>query len=275
MLPQALPSKPAGASRLLFIGDVYGEPGQKAVAALLPGLLREVAADICVVNAENADGGKGLSPSIIRKLFDAGADVLTGGNHTLYRDKAHAAIEENTKILRPLNFPLESPGRGKVVFECSPRIRWGVLNLMGRAMLPPSDDPFRMGKQAVEQLREETKLIFVDFHAEASAEKIALSRYLDGLATALIGTHTHVQTADEQILPGGTAYLTDVGMTGPHNGVIGMDTESALHRFLHPMGGGRSGVADGEIRMHGVMIDADPATGKALAIHRIKRDLLK
>jgi len=268
-----LQSKPAGASRLLFIGDVYGEPGQKAIAALLPGLIRECASDICVVNAENSDGGKGLSPAIIRKLFDAGADVLTGGNHTLYRDKAYTAIQENPRVLRPLNFPPESPGRGKIVFECSPRIRWAVVNLIGRAMMNPSDDPFRLAKQVAAELRDESNLIFVDFHAEATAEKLALARYLDGTVTALVGTHTHVQTADEQILPNGTAYLTDAGMTGPHSGVIGMDTESALHRFLHPMGGGRSGVADGEIRLHGVIIDADPASGRALSIQRIRRDL--
>lgn len=272
MLPQALQSKHAGASRLLFVGDVYGEPGQQAVTALLPGLLRDLSVDICVVNAENSDGGKGLSPSIIRKLFDAGADVLSGGNHTLYRDKAHAAINENPRVLRPHNFPSDSPGRGYAIVEISPRVRWAVVNLMGRALLPPSDDPFRQGKQLIDQLRAETPLIFIDFHAEATAEKLALARYLDGQCTAVVGTHTHVQTADEQILPGGTAYLTDVGMTGPHSGVIGMDTNSALHRFLHPMGGGKSGVAVGEIRLHAVVIDADLGSGKAVAIQRLRRD---
>ncbi len=272
---QALPSKPSSASRLLFVGDVYGEPGQQAVAALLPGLLRELAADVCVVNAENADGGKGLSAAIIRKLFDAGADVLTGGNHTLYREKAHALINEDPRILRPLNFPKDAPGHGTAIIEVTPVVRWAIVNLMGRITLPPSDDPFRLGKQAVDELRSETPLIFIDFHAEATAEKIALARYLDGLATAIVGTHTHVQTADEQILTDGTAYLTDVGMTGPHSGVIGMDVTSALHRFLHPMGGGKSGVATGDIRLHGVVIDADPATGKALAINRIRREFVK
>lgn len=272
-MPPALPSKPAGASRLLFIGDVYGEPGQKAVTALLPGLLREVSSDVCVVNAENSDGGKGLSPSIIRKLFDAGADVLSGGNHTLYRDKSLAAIAENSRVLRPLNFPDEAPGRGSAIVEVSPRVRWAIINLIGRAMMLPSDDPFRLGKQAVEQCREQTLLVLVDFHAEATAEKLALARFLDGTVTALIGTHTHVQTADEQILSGGTAYLTDAGMTGPHSGVIGMDTASALHRFLHPMAGGRSGVADGDIILHGVLVDADITSGKALGIHRLKRPL--
>lgn len=272
-MPPELPNKSAGASRLLFIGDVYGEPGQKAVTALLPGLLRQCGADVCVVNAENSDGGKGLSPAIIRKLFDAGADVLTGGNHTLYRDKAHATIDEQPRVLRPLNLPSESPGRGTAIVECTPRVSWGVINLIGRAMMLPSDDPFRLGKQAIERLRETTPLIFVDIHAEATAEKIALARYFDGMVTAVIGTHTHVQTADEQILPNGTAYLTDAGMTGPHNGVIGMDTASALHRFLNPMAGGRSGVADGEIMLHGVVVDADPGSGKALAIQRVRVEL--
>lgn len=274
-MPQALPNKPLGASRLLFVGDVYGEPGQQAVSALLPGLLRETTADICVVNAENAENGKGISSSAVRKMFDAGADILTGGNHTLYRDKAHVLIDENPKILRPLNFPAESPGRGKTIVEVSPQVRWAIVNLMGRALLPPSDDPFRLGKQVIEQLREETLLIFIDFHAEATAEKLALARYFDGHCTAVVGTHTHVQTADEQILPGGTAFLTDVGMTGPHAGVIGMDTTSALHRFLHPMGGGKSGVASGEVRLHAVIIDADPQSGKAIAIHRVRREFGK
>ncbi|NUO19094.1 YmdB family metallophosphoesterase [bacterium] len=270
-----MPSKTAGASRLLFVGDVYGEPGQQAITALLPGLIREISADICVVNAENADGGKGLSPAIIRKCFDAGADVLSGGNHTLYRDKAHSAIQENPRVLRPLNFPGDTPGRGWTLFEVSPMIRWAVVNLMGRALLPPSDDPFRLAKQLVDTLRGETNLIFVDFHAEATAEKLAFARFMDGQVTAVIGTHTHVQTADEQILLGGTAYLTDVGMTGPHSGVIGMDTASALHRFLHPMGGGKSGVAKDEIRLHAAVVDADTATGKARSIFRIRRDLVK
>lgn len=271
-MPPALPSKPSGASRLLFVGDVYGEPGQQAVAALLPGLLRELSADICVVNAENAEGGKGLSNSAVRLLFDAGADVLSGGNHTLYRDKAHTIIAENPRILRPINFPPEAPGRGSVVIDINVKTRWAVLNIMGRAFLPPSDDAFRMGKRAIEEMRSETPLIFVDFHAEATAEKLAFARYVDGLATAVIGTHTHVQTADEEVLPGGTAYLTDAGMTGPHAGVIGMDTASALHRFLNPMGGGKSGVASGQIRLHACVIDADPGTGRALGITRIRRD---
>jgi metallophosphoesterase (TIGR00282 family) len=268
-----LQSKPNGASRLLFVGDVYGEPGLKAVEALLPGLLRELAADICVVNGENAENGKGVSSSAWRRLRESGADVVTGGNHSLYREKFHTLFAEEKYLLRPHNLPSDTPGSGVCVFECDVKTRWAVVNLIGRALLPPSDDPYRMALSLCESLREETPLILLDYHAEASAEKIAMARLLDGKATAVIGTHTHVQTADEEIFAGGTAYLTDAGMTGPHSGVIGMDTDSALYRFLHPMSGSKSGVASGNVRFHAVVIDADRATGRALQIQRLRRDL--
>lgn len=268
-----LQNKPDGASRLLFVGDVYGEPGLKAVEVLLPGLLREVSADVCVVNGENADNGKGISQSSWKRMRASGADVVTGGNHSLYREKSHSLFAEEKFLLRPHNLSVDTPGSGVCVFECDVKTRWAIVNLIGRALLPPSDDPYRMALSLCESLREETPLIFLDYHAEASAEKIAMARLLDGKLTAVIGTHTHVQTADEEILPGGTAYLTDVGMTGPHSGVIGMDTDSALYRFLHPMSGSKSGVATGDVRLHAVVIDADRATGKTLQIQRLRRDL--
>lgn len=263
-------SKPKGAVRLLFVGDVFGKPGVEAVQKLLPGLLRSEQIDFCAVNAENAEQGKGLVPLAVREILDAGADVITGGNHSLYREKVHETHDEESRLLRPLNFPPDSPGRGSGVFDLRSGRRIAVVNLQGRALLPPSDDPFRLGKAVIEKLRGETPLIVVDFHAEATAEKVAFARHVDGLATAVIGTHTHVQTADEQILDGGTAYITDVGMTGSHAGVIGMKTEHALSRFLFPMSALKSGCAEGDVRLSAVTIDADPATGRALQIRRIQ-----
>ncbi len=267
-------NKPRGALRIVFAGDVFGKPGVDALKRLLPGFLRSVEADFCIVNGENAEQGKGILPQQIREILDAGADVITGGNHTLYREKVHEAIEREVRVLRPHNYPEGSPGRGAGIFDASGGKRVAVVNLHGRALLPPSDDPFRRGKAVIEQLRAETPMVFVDFHAEATAEKLAFARYVDGLATAVVGTHTHVQTADEQILEGGTAYITDVGMTGPHSGVIGMKTEHALQRFLYPMSAMKSGVAEGDLRVTGVIVDADPATGKALAIQRFQRSVI-
>jgi metallophosphoesterase (TIGR00282 family) len=267
-------SKPRGAVRIVFVGDVFGKPGVDALRRLLPGFLRSEEADLCIVNGENAEQGKGIVPQQIRELFDAGADVITGGNHSLYREKVHEAFERESRVLRPYNFPEGSPGRGVGVFDAAGGKRVAVVNLHGRAMLPPSDDPFRKGKAIIEEIRNETSLVIVDFHAEATAEKMAFARYVDGLATAVLGTHTHVQTADEQIMEGGTAYITDVGMTGPHSGVIGMKTEHALQRFLYPMSGMKSGVAEGDLRVSGVMVDADPATGKALAIQRFQKSVM-
>ncbi len=264
------PNKPAGIVRILFVGDVFGKPGVEAVHSLLPGLLRAQSADFCIINGENAEQGKGLSPALVREMFQAGADVITGGNHSLFRDKIHEAYDNDSRLLRPLNLPEGTPGRGTGVFDISAGRQIAVISLIGRAMLPPTDDPFRMGKAAIEEIRNETPLVLVDFHAEATAEKLAFARYVDGLATAVVGTHTHVQTADEQVLPHGTAYITDAGMTGSHAGVIGLKTEHALHRFLYPMTGNKSGGAEGDSRMSGVIIDAEAGTGRAVDISRFQ-----
>jgi metallophosphoesterase (TIGR00282 family) len=269
--PVSQSNKPKGAVRILFIGDIVGKPGVEALRRLLPGLLRSEEIDFCVANGENAEQGKGILPSEVREIFDAGADIITGGNHSLYRDKVHDLYEHEPRLLRPFNFPEGTPGHGSGVFEANDRKRVAVINLHGRAMLTPTDDPFRLGKAEIERLRVETPLVIVDFHAEASAEKLAFARYVDGLATAILGTHTHVQTADEQILEGGTAFMTDAGMTGPFSGVIGMKIEHALHRFLYPMTALKAGVAESDLRLSGAIVDADPATGKALFIRRIQR----
>jgi 2',3'-cyclic-nucleotide 2'-phosphodiesterase len=266
-----LQNKPKGAVRILFAGDIYGKSGVEAIRRLLPGLIRSLAIDFCIANGENAEQGKGITPRLVKEILDSGVDVITGGNHTLYRDKIHDIIESEPRILRPYNFPEGTPGHGLGIFDSIGHKLIAVLNLHGRALLQPSDDPFRIGKKIIEELRTETNLIFVDFHAEATAEKLAFARYIDGLATAVIGTHTHVQTADEQILPAGTGFITDVGMTGSHSGVIGMDTESALHRFLYPMGGGKAQNSEGDARLSAVIIDADPVTGNTVGIERIQK----
>ncbi|MBI5059029.1 YmdB family metallophosphoesterase [candidate division KSB1 bacterium] len=262
------PNKDRGAVRVLFVGDVCGKPGIEAVQKLLPGLLRATSADFCIVNGENAEQGKGMLPAQVQDIFHSGADVITGGNHTMYRDKIIPLLESDPRVLRPFNYPPNTIGRGSGVFDVRGGLRIGVVNLIGRALMTAVDDPFRLGKAEIERMRVETLLIVADFHAEASAEKLAFARYVDGLATAVVGTHTHVPTADNEILPGGTAFITDVGMTGPHSGVIGMKTEAALHRFLNPLGGGKSGVAEGDVRLNLALIDADPRTGTALAIER-------
>jgi metallophosphoesterase (TIGR00282 family) len=232
--------------------------------------LRFYDVDFCIANGENAEQGKGIIPKNVQDILHAGADVITGGNHTFYRDKVYDIIDKEPRLLRPHNFPEGTAGKGAGIFDIKSGRRIAVINLHGRALVLPSDDPFRAGKILIEEFRQETKLIFVDFHGEATAEKIAFARYVDGTVTAVIGTHTHVQTADEEILMGGTAYISDAGMTGSHAGVIGMKTESAIQRFLYPMGGGKAANAEGDARLSGVIVDADPVSGKALCIFRIQ-----
>ena len=254
--------------RILFVGDVFGKPGVEALKRLLPGLLRSERADFCIVNGENAEQGKGLLPAAVEELFQAGADVITGGNHSLYREKVHDLFDREPRLLRPLNFPEGTPGRGSGVYDARAGKRIAVLNLHGRALLPPSDDPFRLGKAAVEELRTETPLLIVDFHAEATAEKIAFARYVDGLATAVIGTHTHVQTADEAVSAGGTAYITDAGMTGPEDSCIGMKPEQVIKRFVLQTAARFEPSARGPM-LNAAVIGVDDDTGRARSISRI------
>lgn len=268
----ALQSKAAGHVRVLFVGDVYGKPGLDTVKRLLPGLLRSAQSDFCIVNGENTEQGKGLLAHQASDIFQAGADVISGGNHTMYRDKTLPLLESDSRVLRPHNYPMGTVGTGFGIYDCRGGLRISVLNLQGRALMSPIDDPFRLGKKILEETKSEVALQIVDYHAEATAEKMAFARYVDGLATAVIGTHTHVQTADEQIFSGGTAYITDVGMTGSHAGVIGMKTEVALQRFLYVNAGGKSGEATGDERLCAVIIDADKS-GRATSIQRIQLQL--
>ena len=262
--------------KLLFIGDIVGQPGRNAVKVLVPKLRGQHALDFVIANGENSAGGSGITPKTAGEIFDAGVDVITSGDHLWDQKEVMELLANEKRFLRPLNYPPGTPGRGSGIFEVqSPKakvqspISIAVLNAQGRTfMQPPLDNPFPLALDKAKKLREQTKIIFVDFHAEATSEKIALARYLDGRVSAVVGTHTHVQTADEQIFPGGTAYLSDAGFTGPHESVLGREIEPVIKRFLTNMPQ-RFEVAKNRVQLHGAVIEIDDATGKALKIQRV------
>lgn len=253
--------------RLLFIGDIVGRPGRRAVAALLPALRESYAPDLVIANVENSAAGRGLDPRAAREIWEAGVQVFTGGNHTFDKTEGIELIASDPRILRPHNLPPGTPGRGVGIYEVG-AVTVAVVNLLGRIYMSPVDCPFRAIDALLTSLTGRTNLVFVDFHAEASAEKIAFGWHLDGRVSACIGTHTHVQTADERILPGGTAYLSDVGMTGPHDSVIGVRKEEAIRRMVSGLPV-RFQTAEHDLRLHGVFLELDPASGRALRIERI------
>jgi len=257
---------------ILVVGDIHGRPGREILRTLLPRLRKEHDAAFVIANGENAAGGVGVSPDVAEEMFAAGVDIITGGNHTWQNRDAYELLDSDSRLLRPLNYPPGVPGRGITVGQAKNGQRVAVLNLQGRVFMGELEDPFRMGRAEAERLRQTTPVIIVDFHAEATSEKIALGWYLDGRVSAVIGTHTHVQTADERILPNGTAYLTDVGMTGPRDGVIGMAKEEILERFLTQLPV-RFQVAKGPTQLNAAVIDVDAETGRAKAIARIRQYL--
>ena len=220
--------------RILFVGDVVGGPGRRTLAALLPGLRERHALDVVVVNGENAAGGVGITEKVARAIFDMGVDAITLGNHAYHHAEAYPYLDREQRIVRPANYPKGNPGRGVTVVERD-GARLGVVNLSGQVFLDAARSPFAVADVALGELRGRTTHVLVDFHAEATSEKVAMGWYLDGRVTACLGTHTHVPTADARILPGGTAYVTDVGMTGPRGGVIGIKREQALERFTTMM----------------------------------------
>ncbi|HEX5397991.1 MAG TPA: TIGR00282 family metallophosphoesterase [Verrucomicrobiae bacterium] len=264
--------------KLLFIGDIVGQPGRNAVKTLLPELRGRHALDFVIANGENSAGGSGITPRTAEEIFAAGVDVITSGDHLWDQKEVMELLANERRFLRPLNYPPGTPGRGSDIFEIRNsefgiRNSTAVLNLQGRTfMQPPLDNPFLLAVEEVKKLRERTKIIFVDFHAEATSEKIAFGRYLDGQVSAVVGTHTHVQTADEQIFPGGTAFLTDAGFTGPHESVLGRDIEPVIKRFLTGMPQ-RFEVAKERVILHGAVIEIDEATGKARKIQRVAETL--
>lgn len=254
--------------RVLFIGDVVGEPGRRIIARSLPDVVSRNSIDCVIANVENAAGGFGITPKIADELFALGINVMTGGNHLWDKKEILGYLEKERRLLRGANYPDGVPGAGSLLWEVPSHVTVGVLHLIGRVFMAPLDCPFRVGRREVESLRTHTPIIVVDFHAEATSEKMAIGWYLAGSVSAVIGTHTHIQTADERILPGGTAYITDVGMTGPTESVIGIRREIALERFLTQTPK-RLETASGPSRLSAVMIEIDSVEGRALSIQRM------
>jgi metallophosphoesterase (TIGR00282 family) len=254
--------------KIMMIGDVYGEPGRLALTKLVPKLRDQHHVDFTVVNVENSAGGFGVTQQIAESVLDLGVDVMTTGNHVWDKKETAAYIVKENRLLRPANYPEGTPGTGYITVKAGPH-RVTVINLMGRVFMNPLDCPFRKAEAILESVGGETPIRLVDFHCEATSESIAMGWWLDGKVSAVVGTHRHVQTADERVLPGGTAYITDLGMTGPTDGVIGVDREQILQRFLYQMPI-RFETAKGPAALHGVVITVDPETGRASAIERLR-----
>jgi len=254
--------------RILFIGDIVGSPGRQIVHDRLADILAQRRVDLCIANGENTASGFGITPRLTEELLASGIEVLTGGNHIWDRKEILDYFPHEPRLLRPANFPNGAPGKGLFVGRAKNDVPYAVLNLQGRTFMTPLDDPFRTANAELAKLPADVRVIVVDMHAEATSEKQAMGWYLDGKVSAVIGTHTHVATADERVLPGGTAVITDVGMTGPHDSVIGMEKSGILQRFLDGMPA-RFSVAEGNIQMNTVLIDVDEASGRARAIERL------
>ncbi len=254
------------------MGDIVGQPGRDITEKVLPGLRRKEKIDLVIANGENAAGGSGLTPRIADELLGNGVDVLTSGDHIWKRREIYDYLDTTEHLVRPANYPENSPGRGSTLVETGDGIKIGVINLIGRVFMEAVDCPFTIAVKEADRLRKATPVIFVDIHAEATSEKVAMGWYLDGVVSAVIGTHTHIQTADEKILPKGTAYITDCGMTGPYDSVIGRKKEQVLTRFLTQLPT-RFEMASEGVEMHGVIVEVDEKTGKAQGISRIQKKL--
>lgn len=254
--------------RILFVADVIGSPGRKVAKGLLRLVREDAAADVVVLNGENSAGGFGITPEIARELFDLGVDVITTGNHVWDKREILPYLDKEPRLLRPANYPPGNPGRGSVVIERG-GVRLAVLNLQGRVFMAPIDDPFRAADALLSEIEGSADVVVLDFHAEATSEKQAIAHYLDGRLAAIVGTHTHVQTADERIFPKGTAYITDLGLTGSIGGVIGMKPEISLHRQLRQTRGERMQPADTDLHLQGAIVEVDPSTRLAVSIERI------
>lgn len=254
--------------KLLFLGDIIGEPGRRAVIESVPVLKKERQIDFVIVNGENAAAGRGITPKISIDLLRAGVAVITTGDHIWDQKEIVSYIATEPRLLRPINYPEGVPGQGSIVLE-TPKGKIGVINVQGRTfMLPHLENPFRIIEKEVLRMREETKVIFVDVHAETTSEKIAMGRFLDGRVSAVVGTHTHTQTADEQVFPGGTAFLCDAGMCGPTESVLGRDIEPIVQRFITNMPV-QFPVAKGPVKLHGALVEIDEESGRALGIERV------
>jgi 2',3'-cyclic-nucleotide 2'-phosphodiesterase len=254
--------------KILFIGDIVGKPGREIIRKGLRGLVGHFDIDLVIANAENSAAGFGVTKDIGDTLLEAGVQVMTSGNHIWAKKEVIDYMPTEPRLLRPANYPAGVPGRGSYVAQTGDGRAVGVINVMGRVFMQSIDDPFTIVLKEIEAIRGRAKVIVVDFHAEATSEKVAMGWHLDGKVTLVVGTHTHVQTADERILPNGTAYITDAGMTGPHDSIIGMEREPSLARFLNGMPS-RYEPATGNPRLNGVIVDADDKTGRATAITRV------
>ena len=255
--------------KFLFVGDIVGKTGRIATRTLLPTVVSKYRIDLVIANGENAAGGFGITDKIVSEIFGYGVHLITTGNHVWDKKEFIAQISKEDRVLRPLNYPPGVPGFGSIVYALPSGLKVAVVNLSGRVFMANIDCPVRVGKEMIERLQGETSIIIIDFHAEATSEKIAFGHYMDGRVSAVIGTHTHVQTADEKILPGGTAYITDVGMTGPSDSVIGIEKEQIIQRFLTnmPM---RFETAKGDGSFSAVVVEIDEETGRSTAIQRLQ-----
>ena len=254
--------------KLLFIGDIVGKPGRKAVRYFLPRLRETLGLDFIVANGENSAGGSGITPATASEIFEAGVDVITCGDHLWDQREVVSLLNNEPRFVRPENYPEGTPGHGFCVQQIGDLPPIGVLNLQGQTFMKPIENPFYAADAAVDELREQTPIILVDMHAETTSEKIAMGRFLDGRVSAVIGTHTHVQTADEHIFPGGTAFLCDAGCTGPQESILGREIEPIIQRFLtyQPQ---RFAVASKQVTLNGAVIDIDELSGKATSIERV------
>jgi len=262
-----------GCMVVALIGDVIGEPGRKALFLSLSSLISSHNVDFVIANGENSAGGFGITGKIASKLYSYGVDCITTGNHIWRNREVYKVIQDDNRLLRPANYPKGAPGRGWTVLEKKGN-KLGVLNLLGRVYMEPLESPFKIAQKAIAEIKRETNSIVVDFHGEATSEKVAMGWHLDGKVSAVVGTHTHVQTADERVLPEGTAYITDAGMTGPFDSIIGMRKEIALKKFVTLIPS-KFVVAENDIRLNAVIIEIDPATGKAADIRRIHQKVME
>ena len=258
--------------KLLFIGDIVGSPGRQAVSTIVPRLRAELGLDAVVANGENSAGGSGITPKTAKAIFEAGVDVITSGDHLWDQREVAELMEQEPRFVRPLNYPAGSPGSGATTVQFPNGVQLGVINVQCRTFMPPMENPFLAVDAAVNEMRATTPLILVDVHGEATSEKIALGRFLDGRVSAVIGTHTHVQTADEQIFPGGTAFLCDAGFTGPQESILGREITPIIERFLtgQPR---RFAVAKENVVLKGALIELDPTSGRATSISRVSEPL--
>lgn len=255
--------------KVLFIGDIMGEPGRKAINRALPKIVSQHQVDLVIGNGENVAGGFGITPDLALELFEMGLSVITTGNHAWDKKEILKFFDREPRLLRPANYPDGAPGSGRYVVESPGGEKIGILQLMGRAYMPPVDCPFQVAKRELAHLKGEVSTVLVEMHAEATSEKMAMGHFLDGQVAAVVGTHTHVQTADEQLLTNGTAYITDIGMTGPLHSVIGIKKELAIEKFLTSMPR-RFEVASGPSVFCAVLLDIDASQGKALSIERLR-----